>query len=1406
MPEVNLIDVKTGLGTTFPNSEEATKALKKVDRKGGLLYSADPRTSYMMFNASNKTIAPASGEEINNWLGSNEFYSKSFANENHLESAKEHKKMKRMGEVYEDIYGGGVIDTKTMAKIYGTVKGFMPIGVESAAENAGLGDLAKYLRTYEGDTVENLELAIPLGQLALGLGGAAALALAGSTAAVPTAIGAGLWQVGKHLPKWILQGGPSLIKALARMKAVKIMTSGTKKVWDLANWQMHAVDKAGRLAAKAPGALTKAGGWGLQKAGVTRGTKVATKGAVEMTPKAAVPLTNFMVKKGADMVQGGARAVAHSATTGAAYSVGQAEVDHLMGDVELSAENFLNYAKNGALFDVGLWGVVLGGSAAARMLKRGVAKLPIVGAPARWTPDLPVIDLSGNYFDMQKGLFDTAVQTTKPTDREKWTLKLLRQATVNGKVNGSRLNTLLKKSKHDPKYIGDLHYLLNEKQIGLDAGLDGPIIEYMGSPEQIQERIDQVMKYSMNNRDAGIARVDNSERMSANRALNSKMRTGQEEVATQHILDVDAKIQDLQDLQQRKKDLEAGKDAASSAALDDISTQKVRLEALRRQIEAGDITMDETISILNDFDTSADEEALTNLIRPTNEDGGVGDLAFDVEKRSTLSRDQEAYDAMKREMKEAQIKTDDYIYEGKLENINAEDERGLVQGAMNRIMKTLKGKREGSREFQAELAETLSNLSSDGGPINPQLISDLGWEIYVDDAGEFVLQEIRRSDQQGKKIAAAPLSTLGYVAYDVMRVSRDMFTEAIGGLKRELKAGELMRRSDITARRQAMGDVPKPPNPKSAAYNEGRVKALAKRKLSEKKRSLGELGEDTKRRAKQESAALDVEMDRLKKEIETLNYDVIPSTANPNSRSVRFNSLADQLLLKVKKHWAMEHKINSVGVDTPYSKNTFREGAEKQLERAEEIAAGWRRNGDGTTFEEAQRIKQELSAITYDDNYKDWKDLNRVNDDASKMLRKEFESQLDSSSKWALGEAGGTEVLGAYVQGNRTYSVLKNLLNATATNPMKQAGSLIKMSYPFFFFMRKAFPKLSSPAIMGLMVTKNALSNTMNFNAMSDRYHSKFVHRWNKMNDWSNNLSLEMSTALETGRDMATKTTQKFVDGLGITPSLRGKAILRLGAEAHVEGGRFSEERKRKVGRPRKPVKSEPVSGLYTPVDVLGVNREADYEGDSRRDAYWKRAREINAVAMRPLDATEVMEAAYEPVAMFNGELAEHIRLNVQKDMEFLGTLITKRYDMQGNPDPTSAEMDQLELALNVVANTEASIYDRFVDGTLDNFSMRTFEQLRPKAAIEFKQAVAQVQQEYGDRIPYQKQLLMAKVTNMSLGSMPTALLTNTIQSRIYAPEEVDPKMGQDQLDIGSREETPLEKGVQRDEWGTARV
>jgi hypothetical protein len=261
---------------------------------------------------------------------------------------------------------------------------------------------------------------------------------------------------------------------------------------------------------------------------------------------------------------------------------------------------------------------------------------------------------------------------------------------------------------------------------------------------------------------------------------------------------------------------------------------------------------------------------------------------------------------------------------------------------------------------------------------------------------------------------------------------------------------------------------------------------------------------------------------------------------------------------------------------------------------------------------------------------------------------------------------------------------------------------------------------------------------------------------------------------------------------------------LRFSAEAQVAKDRPPEEEpKRGPGRPRKePKEPQPTSALFTPMDVLAVNREGDRAGDSRRDAYWKRSREISAAVKRPLDADNILTAAYEPIALWDAPFAEHLKLNAQKELEYLGSILTKRYDMQGNPEPTMVEIDRLELALNVLANTKASIYDRFLDGTLDNFSMEVFNNLRPKSAIEFKEAVADIGQRYGHMIPYQKQLVMSKITDMNLGSVPTADLVNGIQAVVYAPDEQEPSMGNKPLGIASRSETPLEKGIQRDDWG----
>jgi len=1386
MPEISLIDAKSGKLVPFKNAEEANAALLKTDMRGNPAYGADPIVNYMLFDSRNNTISPVSGGDINTRIGKKEFFGSSFATEEQTNAALKQRQQRLIGEAYEHQFGKGVLDLASMARIYGMAKGFMPIGVETAAEKQGLGPLAAYLREHHQSDIQTYEYGIPLAQLAVGLGVAGAAAFAGSTAAIPTAIGSLAYAGWKHLPKWVTKGGPEFIKMIARNKAVISMSKGAKGTFDVLNWQMRAVEKVGRGGAKAAQAVLK-------------GAKpVTTAGGIAMrniSPGAAVPMVNMLLKGGATLATGTAKAAAHSGATGALYSVGAMETKHIIGDVEYSAENFMNHVMDGALFDVGLTGLVLSATAGGRLLKRGVEKVPVVGRVAKILPDVPVVDLSGQFLDMNKGMTKTGLSTMEPTAREKYTAGVVRAATVNGKIDQKKLNELLAKAGRDKEYVGDLHFILNDEQFGRDHGLDGPLLKIFDTPEELINRINMAKNKALANRNQGLSDLDNSPNFEAQRAKLSSLDEAEEAAARDHQVELDSRIERLANLEQQKKDLAQGKDEASVAGRRVAEEERRQLEIKINRLKSGEATQQEVLDELNNLDLSQEELDAHNLIYDEIGEGErLGKIIYDEGKKINIDGEWEAFHEGKKALDDAKLDLDDYIYQGTAESIDLDKEQGMLQEAMATIKKAVATGNELDEGFQLALADALDTFQLEGS-----LLDDLGWQIVTDVDGKKVLEGIERSISTPTgttQVSPVPLKQVANVAYNVLRASRDMFTATAKKLNLHRKSGQQLKRSDIMEKREALKGTPKPPSAASAAYKEDKTKGLARSKLTQKKAELGQRQRVMREDAKLQSELLDRDIAAAKDHVEQLAYDRVPSTRHPGSKSVEFNRLADDLLLTTKRRWARHGK--TVNGDTPYSDKDFQAEGKAEIERAEEIARDWRFNGDNTTFVYAQDVVSTLGAKTYNYALQDYKALNKINNEAFKLVRSELENKVRATGKWAMGADLGNGVAAAYTDGNRTFHVLETLLTSTSKASVGKK-SVLKMDWAFYFLARRL--GLGVPATMGAMATKNVLSNTMNIGSVKDRVRSKYVYQLNKMTKWGDTLNNEMIKGINAGRKLVMDTSVKFVEGLGVPP---GSVVLRLSTQYHGLSDKPPEEApKRGPGRPRKePKASKPTSALFTPMDVLAVNNEEDRGGDSRRDAYWKRAREITAAVNRPLDADNVLTAAYEPISLWDAPLAEHLKLNAQKELEYLGSILTKNYDMQGNPEPTQLEIDRLELALNVLANTKASIYDRFLDGTLDNFSMEVFNNLRPKSAIEFKEAVSDIGQRYGHMIPYQKQLVMSKITNMNLGSVPTANLVNGIQAVVYAPDEEEPSMGNKPLGIASRTETPLEKGVQRDEWG----
>lgn len=1213
---ISLMNAKSGKLVSFPTAKEANEALLKTDIRGVPLYGADALTEYLMFDKNNKTISPMSGGYINKKLGEQNFYGNSFATKEQTASALHQKQQKLVGEAYEHIHG---IDTDSMARILGMTKGLMPIGTEAAAETQGLSGVVTWLRENRKAEVEMWEYGIPLTQLGVGLGLMGAAALAGSTAAPVAAVTALGYAGLKHLPKWVTKGGPDFIKMMARNQYVIAAARGAKGAFNILNWQMMGVHKLATGSAKVAQATLK-----VAKP-LTTGGKIA---ALNISPTAAVPMVNMLLKNGGTFATATAKGAAYSATTGALYSVGAYETKKIVGDVEHSAENFMNHVMDGALYDVGLWGLVLSTTAGGRFIQEKLRKVPGVGPLTKVVPLLPKggIDLSGQMSKAQEGMSNTVLKTVGMSPREKYTVDILRAATVGGKIDNRKLSKLLKSKRGDTDFSENLHFMLNDAQFGRDHGLDGPMIQAFDKPEDLIARMNMVQKKALKNRNQAQSDLDNSARFEAERGKNSLTDEAEEVLSKEHHVDLDSKIQRVVDLEQQKKNLAQGKDEASVMRRRIAEEQKIQLENKINRMKSGDATQQEVLDELDNFDLSQEELSKTGL--------------------------------------------------------------------------------------------TYDELGGEGA---------------------------------------------GRVAHDSGTARRGRI-KVVGGKR----------------------------------YSNDRAKKLAASKLTQKKTELGQSERRGGEKAKTQSELLDGEIAAAKEDVERLSYDIIPEKRHPGSKSVEFNQTADDLLLSIKRRWAREN-APAPTADTPYSESRFKKDGKAEIEHAEKIANDWRRNGDNTTFTEAQTITSDLGALTYGHTVSDRETLNKVNNEAFKLIRSELERKIQSTARWSMGEVAGDGVMAAFVDGNRTFHVLETIINSTSKASAKKQGLRDLWSWPIQIMGKRL--GISGPGRLGLMAAKAGADNFLNAHSLPQKVRSKYVYELNKMTKWADNVNSEMTKGINSGRKLVKDTSVKFVEGLGVPP---GSVYLRFSAEAQVHKDRPPEEEpKRGPGRPRKePKEPQPTSALFTPMDVLAVNREGDRAGDSRRDAYWKRAREISAAVKRPLDTDNILTAAYEPIAMWDAPLAEHIKLNAQKELEYLGSILTKRYDMQGNPEPTMEEIDRLELALNVLANTKASIYDRFLDGTLDNFSMEVFNNLRPKSAIEFKEAVADIGQRYGHMIPYQKQLVMAKITDMNLGSVPTADLTNGIQAVVYAPDDQEPSMGNKPLGIASRTETPLEKGVQRDEWG----
>jgi len=1405
MPEVNLIDAKSGKLISFPTAKEANEALLKTDRRNAPLYGADALTNYMMFDKNKQTISTMSGGEINKKLGEQQFYGNSFVTEEQTATALHQKQQELVGEAYEHIHG---IDAKAMARIYGIAKGLMPIGVESAAQTQGLGGVAKYLRENHKSDIEMYEYGIPLTQLGVGLGLMGAAALAGSTAAPVAAVTALGYAGLKHLPKWVTKGGPEFIKMMARNQYVIAAAKGAKGAFDILNWQMRGVHQLATGSAKLAQATLK-----VAKP-ITTGGKIA---ALNISPTAAVPMVNMLLKNGGTFATATAKGAAYSATTGALYSVGAYETKKIVGDVEYSAENFMNHVMDGALFDVGLTGLVLSATAGGRFIQEKLRKVPVVGPVTKVLPLLPRIDLSGQMLNAQSGMAKTVLKTVGMNPQEKFTVDIIRAATKGGVIDNRKLNKLLKTKQGDTDFAENLHFMLNDAQFGRDHGLDGPMMHAFDKAEDLIPRMQMVQKKALKNRNQAESDLDNSARFEAERAKNSLTDEAEEALAKEHHVDLDSKIQRLADLEQQKKNLAQGKDEASVMRRRIAEKQRIGLENKINRIKRGEATTQEVLEELDHLDTNQGELDSLNLIHSEEggegvmrargqvlHDTGAGDggqLVHNRSKEIQIEDEWNAYNASNKHLADKELNLDDYIYTGKTEDIDLDLERGMLQEAMVTIRKTTTLGNELDDSFQQRLAEILETFELEGS-----LLDDLGWRIVTID-GKKTLEGFSRSIAKPatplrkaytQQVEPAPIAELADVAYNSLRASRDLFTAHAKKKGLELKGIVLAKRSDIRQEKEALKGRPKPPSAESAGYKEEKIKRVVLKKLAQKKTEMGQSERRSGERAKTESELLDGEIVAAKEDVDRLSYDIIPAKRHPGSKSVEFNQTADDLLLSIKRRHAREN-APAPTADTPYSASRFKESGKSEIEHAEKIAADWRLNGDNTTFTEAQTITSDLGALTYGHDTQDYKTLNKVNNEAFKLLRSQLESKIQSTARWSMGEVAGDGVLAAFVDGNRTFHVLESVLNSTSNAAAKNKGWRDLWSWPIQIIGRRL--GLSGPSRIGLMAAKAGADNFLNAHSLPQKARSKYVYELNKMTKWANNVNSEMTKGINSGRKLVKDTSVKFVEGLGVPP---GSVYLRFSAEAQVAKDRPPEEEpKRGPGRPRKePKEPQPTSALFTPMDVLAVNREGDRAGDSRRDAYWKRAREISAAVKRPLDTDNILTAAYEPIAMWDAPLAEHIKLNAQKELEYLGSILTKRYDMQGNPEPTMAEIDRLELALNVLANTKASIYDRFLDGTLDNFSMEVFNNLRPKSAIEFKEAVADIGQRYGHMIPYQKQLVMAKITDMNLGSVPTADLTNGIQAVVYAPDEQQTSMGNKPLGIASRTETPLEKGVQRDEWG----
>lgn len=222
---------------------------------------------------------------------------------------------------------------------------------------------------------------------------------------------------------------------------------------------------------------------------------------------------------------------------------------------------------------------------------------------------------------------------------------------------------------------------------------------------------------------------------------------------------------------------------------------------------------------------------------------------------------------------------------------------------------------------------------------------------------------------------------------------------------------------------------------------------------------------------------------------------------------------------------------------------------------------------------------------------------------------------------------------------------------------------------------------------------------------------------------------------------------------------------------------------------------------ITAPIQIP-MGDEAPEKNETPEESYSKRAKELSSIMGMPAYRQGLVEDALNPYADLHEELPLMMSQQAMADASFLKSLITPVVDFRGNPKPTQADIDTLNLAMGVLNFPDEYIYDKIENSTLDFKSAQIFKHQRP---VQWQRTVDNLTNniiEYAEELNFQQQMSFYNLTGITLGAMQIAPLTTGIAQNVYAAPQQAPNMAEDKVELSERSVGGVDSITYRKELG----